>query len=254
MLDLVEVKNNLLANSRCIGKCANACVIFKYWIIKRNFLLSPEEESLELNGFAIFSSSASISDTAEVASKIGIVGRIPGMPLVQALTPRSPYNEEKSNYSGNFGTNEFPLHSDLAHWHIPPRYFLLRCVRPSVEVTTNFIKASKLFDSEDCTSLRRGLFRPRRRLDGRLTYLRLWQDEIYRWDTLFLRAINKPGRDLQDRIRNRIASAKQHKIALENIGDCILVDNWKVLHGRSHVPNSSMGRKLERVYLSSIKV
>lgn len=31
-----------------------------------------------------------------------------------------------NTYSGLFGLEEFPLHTDLAHWHSPPRYILLR--------------------------------------------------------------------------------------------------------------------------------
>ena len=206
------------------------------------------------DGYTFFKSDPAIKDTVEVARKIGKILEIPGMPTVQTLRPRISKGEEKSNYSGNFGLNEFPLHTDLAHWYVPPRYFLLRCIRPSSIVTTDFVVTSKVFSQEDALVLKRSLFRPRRRLDGRLTILRLQEQEFYRWDRLFIRAMNKSASELQSRVEARLMAITRHKVALESRGDCILVDNWKIVHGRSSVPHTELNRKIERVYLSELKV
>ena len=61
-------------------------------------------------------------------SRLGVVVRLPGVSEVQTLTPRRIEHSPPNTYSGNFGTREFPLHTDLAHWFEPPRFFALRCV------------------------------------------------------------------------------------------------------------------------------
>ena len=121
-------------------------------------------------------------------------------------------------------------------------------------MTTDFVSAAKVFSQEDALVLKRSLFRPRRRLDGRLSILRLQQKELYRWDTLFIRSMNKAAIELQSRIEDRLVTMPRYKVSLENRGDCILVDNWKMIHGRSSVPFTEVGRKIERVYLSELKV
>src|SRR5881396_827254 len=50
-----------------------------------------------------------------------------GIPTVQTLRPRLVDESLTNQYSGRYGLGEFPLHTDLAHWARPPRYFLLRC-------------------------------------------------------------------------------------------------------------------------------
>ncbi|MCC6263340.1 MAG: TauD/TfdA family dioxygenase [Bryobacterales bacterium] len=42
------------------------------------------------------------------------------------------------------------------------------------------------------------------------------------------------------------------QIPLFRPGDTILIDNWQVLHGRSAIPVSCTGRRVERVYLSEV--
>ncbi|WP_189666890.1 TauD/TfdA family dioxygenase [Pseudomonas amygdali] len=41
-------------------------------------------------------------------------------------------------------------------------------------------------------------------------------------------------------------------VCLCNPGDTLIVDNWRMLHGRSAVPTSAMRRQLERIYISEL--
>lgn len=205
-------------------------------------------------GVLFFKSNPESEDTTKVANSIGHILEVPGMPAVQTLTPRESHNEEKSSYSGNFGMGAFPFHTDLAHWYIPPRYFLLRCIVPSNNVKTKFVSSSEVFSLEDPISLNRSLFRPRRRLDGRLNMLRLKHDELYRWDTLFIKPMTDSAIELQSRITERIEELPHLEVSLNNSGDCILVDNWKVIHSRTAVQSADTSRKIERVYMSGLKV
>jgi hypothetical protein len=129
---------------------------------------------------------------------------------------------------------------------------MLRCITASQFVSTKIIKATPLFENEDLNDLRRALFRPRRRLDGRLSPLRLFEGDFYRWDYLFIEPINKLAKSRQKRIEERIAVATPIIITLAHAGDCIIIDNWQTFHARSSIPFEASNRKLERVYLSGL--
>jgi len=204
-------------------------------------------------GLLFFQSNPASEDTIQVAEQLGEILKVPGMPITQTLTPRETSGLEKSSYSGNYGTGAFPLHTDLAHWYEPPRYFLLRCIQPSHEVITSFVPAEEVFMHENSIDLRRSLFRPRRRIDGRLSMLRLYQNELYRWDTLFIKPMTKLACMLQARIEDKLKDIQQLEVSLANSGDCVLVDNWKMLHSRSAVPSTSLNRRIERVYISELR-
>lgn len=207
---------------------------------------------LAKNGYIKFGCNSSDESTLEIAQAIGQIATLPGLDLVQTLKPGREVSKEKSSYSGNFGMGAFPLHTDMAHWHVPPRFFVLRCIQPTEQVYTSFVPAHEIFDSEDSIMLKRALFRPRRRLDDRLTILRLHENDLFRWDTLFIQPINSYALALQERVAKRIGDTVVQTVTLERSTDCILVDNWKVLHGRSAVPASASNRIVERVYLSTI--
>src|SRR5690349_10501628 len=99
------------------------------------------------NGFVRLSTNPSMS-TLEVARLLGQVIHLDGIAEVQRLSPTFSENVEKNRYSGLYGTQPFPLHTDLAHWHVPPRYFLLRCLEPAKQVSTQFLHSREVLGPE----------------------------------------------------------------------------------------------------------
>lgn len=192
--------------------------------------------------------------TLEIARRLGSISAISGVAQVQELIPRSLDQASASSYGGIYGLEPFPLHTDMAHWFVPPHFILLRCVRPAPEVFTLALHFQNLFDGEEVTTIRRALFRPRRRIDDRLTSLRLHDRGICRWDPTFITPITKSAVDLRERIHRRIDGATVTKLSLEEPTGCIVFDNWNVLHGRTEVPPQCIHRKLERVYLDSVNL
>lgn len=202
-------------------------------------------------GFACFSTDINIS-TLDIARNIGNVYKVSTMPLVQTLTPRLKENELKNTYSGNFGTEEFPFHTDLAHWFVPPRYFLLRCIIPTVDVHTKLIDSRAIFSNSDNVLLNRSHFKSRKKLDRTTNVLKLRQDKIFRWDSLFIKPINKDAEELTMIVSEKIEEADYISFNLCQKGDCLLIDNWRMLHARSSVSRKSMIRKVERVYFEEV--
>lgn len=216
--------------------------------------MTPNSKELGTRGFTCFSSPYPLKSTIDVAQGIGDVLEEEAIAAVQVLVPKQSEGLEKSSYSGMYGTQRFPLHTDMAHWHVPPRYLLLRCIEPAENVFTHLVHSCDIFGPESEVDLKRALFRPRRRLDGRLTCFRLREGACCRWDPVFIHPVNALAHNLRSRILERIAIAHVEAVPLESKGDCILIDNWKNLHGRSAIPDDAVNRRIERVYLTSLKL
>lgn len=190
----------------------------------------------------------------EVAQRIGNIFKVPTMPLIQTLTPRLKENESDNTYSGNFGVNEFPFHTDLAHWYVPPRYLFLRSVVPAADVETKLIDSKEICDGIDACVLNRAHFKPRKKLDRTANLIKIKQDGMFRWDSIFIEPANSAAKDLRREIEVSLNNAKYISLYLAMKGDCLLIDNWRMLHGRSVVSAKAMDRIIERVYFEEVIV
>jgi len=188
-----------------------------------------------------------------LAAEIGPVERIRGIPLVQVLTSKPREASSPNLYSGNFGWDMFPLHTDLAHWFVPPRYFMLRCVQGDPRALTALVPWSQALNEISETDIALARFRPRKSVRGRI-HLLPFQHELggtvlHRWDSVFLVPDNDAARRVARVLTGRQEEGTRH--ALEKAGDTLIVDNWRVLHGRSAVAADSR-RMIERVYIREI--
>lgn len=93
-------------------------------------------DALSANGYidlGVFHPEKSALDVAYlIANELNI--QIDGD--VESLTVSTTAAKPKNTYGGNYGLGTLPLHTDLAHWHIPPRFFMLRCAVADPQVFT----------------------------------------------------------------------------------------------------------------------
>ena len=194
------------------------------------------------------------STTSILAPAIGSIEQIPGIPQVQILRPKGREKSTPNLYSGNFGRDEFPLHTDLAHWFIPPRYFMLRCVKGDARAFTAVLPWRQVLRSMAPVKILRARFRARTPVRGRAHLLafaqRVESNVLHRWDGLFLVPDNDAAMDVASSLKALTAQTTR-AVTLERPGDTLIVDNWRVLHGRSAVPEDS-DRVIERVYLREL--
>ena len=216
------------------------------------------------NGYALLSRWRCEEKTISIAREIGMVTDIQtllpnsNIPVVQTLIPRNEAKSSSSHYSGTFGLDEFPLHTDLAHWVQPPRYFILRCQNGSRSVVTRLLACSTLETLLNTKTLRQALVRPRRAgQNGALCLLPLvfHVNDIcgFRWDSLFLVPMNDAAKKVAEIILAR-AWHLSRAVTLAEPGDTLIVDNWRLLHGRGKISMIDTNRQLERVYLSEIYI
>lgn len=213
-------------------------------------------------GYAVIPRLDPASSTESVALRLGAVmdvsSLLPNVPRVQTLRPRKPTARLMNQYSGTYGTEAFPLHSDLAHWYLPPRYLMLRCKVGMKDVETTLVSYSAVASVVGEHTLKQAIVVPRRKsmtqticpLPVIFEYDGAWG---LRWDFLFLSPLNEAARRTSEGIAGlRWPSSDTIPVTLLEPGDTIVFDNWRMLHGRSAVPESSMGRVIERIYLNRL--
>ena len=222
--------------------------------------------SLEENGYAYLPKWYPEATTIDIGRSLGTVIDIAlmlpqmGMPTVQVLRPTHKDDSSSNRYSGTYGLGEFPLHSDLAYWVIPPRYLILRCHNGSESVVTRLLYYCPIVSKVGTADFRRALVCPRNSgPTGTLSLLsvmfRVEDTWGLRWDPLFLVSMNSAARQFAKMVATHaIEQSKSRVISLSlvDVGDTLVVDNWRVLHGRSSVSSGHMSRTLERVYLSEM--
>jgi hypothetical protein len=209
-------------------------------------------DTLRACGFVLIQKWRPDLPTDELAASFTEIQDIAGISRVQVLTPKTRAESTPNVYSGNFGYGCFPLHTDLAHWFIPPRFVMLRCICGDNDVATSVLGWDALTSYLPPEAVQRARFRPRKPVRGRFHLLPFRQSldgvELRRWDGLFLMPDNSDGARIASFLTGFQSEHLLTKIVLREPGDTLILDNWRTLHGRSDVSQSSQ-RVIERVYL-----
>ncbi len=206
------------------------------------------------NGFTVVPRLSAHATALEIAASLGDPVKLGDLQMVQRLVPQTA--STPNTYSGNFGVGRFPIHTDLAQWRLPPRYLMLRCVKGHADVPTLVLDGDKIVTALGAETMRRALVRPRRPQGGAVRLLRLLDAkqgaEILRWDGLYLKPASRIGELVYAAMHECIDAMKPETISLVDEGDTLIIDNWRMLHGRSAVSEDHRDRCLERVYLRSL--
>jgi L-asparagine oxygenase len=196
------------------------------------------------------------ASTDEIARSLGTPLALANRSPVHQLKPKSAKTATPNTYSGVFGYGGFPLHTDLAHWRFPPRFLMLRCITGFAAVPTLLVDGAAIIDDENRSIFSRALVRPPRPIDGSMPLLRLYGQQdgqgLLRWDEVFIRPASPTGEVGLRKFGECLARIQPVKIALATSGDTLILDNWRMLHGRSPVPPGCQGRLLDRAYLEEL--
>lgn len=215
--------------------------------------LSAITQSIKHNGYAYLERFRPGLSTLEMASEVGRTEEIAGVPLVQRIIPREEVRAPRNVYSGNYGLGAFPLHTDLAHWYVPPRYMVLRCMTPGPHVFTRVVDFTQCLAGVSQGTIQRAQFMPRRKLSGKKHLLRLFQriadHHLWRWDEMFIVPANSEAIEIKNHLSSTMTQCGGATISFLHHADTLIIDNWRMLHGRSPVPTTDLSRVLERVYL-----
>jgi hypothetical protein len=211
---------------------------------------SPKE--LEQRGWMFLRTYRPDAPCAEVAASLGFAVESLDGSSVRTLRVHSREAAPPNTYGGIYGTSEIPFHTDLAHWSVPPRYAMLRCIRGDPNVYTEIVTSAHVVESVGKLALRRALAIPRRPFGGRRVLCRLYEDwdhGLFRWDRAFLTPATKDSSLVFAEVVDCLEMLRGDNFSLSSKGDTLIFDNWRVLHRRSEVSDPSKARELERAYL-----
>lgn len=168
--------------------------------------------------------------------------------LFDTLLPTEADASKPRSLSKIHAVGEFPLHIDTAHWLTPCRYVMLACVSPgSASRPTLLMDTRRLPLSEHQSSLLDST--PLRVTNGRNSFFTSILSKarpFVRFDPGCMTATTPDGAEA-------LAVLARHNWPdyLEtiqwNAGTVILMDNWRMLHGRGRADCPDSDRKLLRI-------
>lgn len=207
-------------------------------------------------GWSLHSSEGSnpddiVSALVELGECLGT--RVPGRAglLEEVVEPLAAEDAHPRSLSARYGVSALPFHTELSHRPRPCRYLLLGCVDPgSPSAATMLLDWRTLGFSQDELAL----------LEETPVLVRTGRRSFYstilapggaflRYDPGCIEAMDDRGRRAMQLIDVRVAAAPFDAHHWRQ-GDIIIIDNWRVLHGRSPSDQGS-GRRLARILIDA---
>ncbi len=211
--------------------------------------------SLAKVGWACHSTQNSEADA--VSDEIGRIGDLLGSrafgragALEEIIRPQTTDYAHPRSLSARYGLNELPFHAEHSHRPRPCRYILLGCINPGTPSTDSRLIdwRSLSFSAHELLLLESAPILVR---TGRRSFYStiLSQDRTFlRYDPGCLEAVNERGRDALQLVEDRLTSSYPY-IHEWRQGDILIIDNWRVLHGRGSCVQNSR-RRLVRILIN----
>lgn len=171
---------------------------------------------------------------------------------VERVSPKTSDRARPGTMSALYGMGSFPPHTERAHWPTPPRFLILRSVGDASNRPTILLDSYRLALDPKLTqellqtpwivrwgevSFRSRVLLPSSGAKG------LWH---VRYDRCCMTPCEEAGEGLSNRLEEALASLEPERHYWEP-GTVLIIDNWRVLHGRGQSHDPDFGRALERV-------
>jgi hypothetical protein len=158
-----------------------------------------------------------------------------------------------ASLSRQHGTGAFPLHTDVAHWPIPARYLVLCCLAPGAgDRGTLLLPLSGLeLSDQDRAVLNSGVFLVRTARHSWFSSVLMTGRPFVRYDRGYMSPATASGVEAARLMEKRVADGSPVRVVWEE-GTILIVDNWRVLHGRE-AANGDTDRVLLRMLVRSTK-
>lgn len=192
---------------------------------------------------------ATVRELVTLGDRLGI--RVAGRAgaLQEMVQPHATEDAHPRSLSARYGLGALPFHTELSHRAKPCRYLLLGCIDPgSTAAATMLLDWQTLGFSPKEVEL----------LEGTPVLVRNGRRSFYstilapgaaflRYDPGCLEAVDERSRKALAIVEDRIADAPSEAHHWRQ-GDILIIDNWRVLHGRSSSDRAS-GRRLARILI-----
>jgi len=171
--------------------------------------------------------------------------------LEEIIRPQAAEDAHPQSLNARYGLSALPFHTELSHRLRPCRYLLLGCIDPGTpSAATMLLDWRTLGLSPDELRLLEGA--PILVRTGRRSFYStiLSPDRaFFRYDPGCLEAVDNRGQAALALVEHRLACAAP-QIHHWHRGNILIIDNWRVLHGRRPSDQGS-GRRLARVLIDA---
>lgn len=184
------------------------------------------ESELRKQGWALLQANCNEPLTA-IACRFGEpISNRPKGPLARHLLSNSATSP--NSLRGLYGLGELPLHTDCAYYRKPPNLIFFRAKQSSQVATT--LVDSRPMVLEIGVGTANGLFAIKG-IDG--TFVRpLFHANQVRWDRHCMRPLDEKAKTAQVKLLAQIECAQVHRHTYDDISTVLIVDNYRMLHGR----------------------
>lgn len=170
----------------------------------------------------------------------------------KAVTERiRPMNEQKartSSLSRRFGFNALPLHTDTAHWIEPSRFVVLGCSNAGLRESRTLLADSRSlkFSDAEWNETAKATYRV---LNGRHSFFAPIfgpEKQFCRFDEGCMDPVDNLSTEVMRKISYLFKNGPLEEISWQR-GKVLIIDNWRMLHGRTAVSQKEDQRELIRV-------
>jgi alpha-ketoglutarate-dependent taurine dioxygenase len=169
--------------------------------------------------------------------------------ILDELVPLDPPHARKRSMSATHGRGPFPLHTDGAHHLHPPRFVLMRA-RSATPCDTSICLLDALWRApERIAALSHAHWLVTDGLAGFYAPLIMAGGTGVRWDPCCMRPASKSGVASIATMDALISTSTAVRLKWQS-NSGVLIDNWRVLHGRGDA-SATPSRAIERIMVAS---
>lgn len=188
----------------------------------------------------------------EMCENFGKIVPHPNGNLIDVLIPKEQKDSNYFSFSKKFGLNKFPFHTDTAFLSIPVRYMAL-FTEEANDCATLLLKFLTVFDNIDETQKKdiyKAIYSVKTPNNNFLCplYKIIQDDFMIRYDECIMSPMNNSAKRIDKVLKELFINLDPITINW-NKGKLVIVDNWKLLHSRNAI-NNSTNRKLKRIYIN----
>jgi alpha-ketoglutarate-dependent taurine dioxygenase len=217
-------------------------------------MLDIERVSCELIDGAVLVPMAGRTDR-EIGAAVRLIAARIGRPWphaqnegnVERLAPRSRKDARPNSLSAMFGRGEFPAHTDQAHRLLPPRFLILAAAEMEYGAARTTLVRVPTFTSSQAEAVRDGVFLVSNGSQSFYSSILRRDRRFVRFDAACMTPTNTQAVAAARVFMEGIEAGDVHEVEWR-LGDILVVDNWKMLHGRARAEHEGARRVLLRLY------
>lgn len=171
--------------------------------------------------------------------------------MVQKLVPINKEKAYPNSLSSKHATEAFPLHNDTAHWITPCRYLILGCMDEgeSLRPTTLLDFSSLVITKEERGELQSAPFIIKNGRNSFYANIIEKHSKFIRYDPGCMVPANSRSSKIADLFSSKRVQASTKEVQWKK-GMILIIDNWRMLHGRGESMVHGRDRELYRVLVS----